>query len=83
MFEETIRTLRQLDGTTSVSVPISYDKEGYFDRECPSEECQFQFKIHSEDWKVKVRDKEVFCPFCGHTADSSEWNIQEQLEHAK
>ena len=83
MFEETIRTLRQLDGTTSASVPISYDKEGYFDRECPSEECQFHFKIHSEDWKVKVRDEEVFCPFCGHTADSSEWNIQEQLEHAK
>ena len=84
MFEETIRTLKRLDGTTtSIPVQISYDEEGYFDRECPSEECQFQFKVHLEDWKVKVRDEEVFCPFCGHTADSTEWNTQEQLEHLK
>ena len=48
MFEETIRTLKRLDGTTTSSIPvqISYDEEGYFDRECPSEECQFQFKVH-------------------------------------
>ena len=78
MFEETIRTLKRLDGTTtSIPVQISYDEEGYFDRECPSEECQFQFKVHLEDWKVKVRDEEVFCPFCGHTADSTEWNTQD------
>ena len=49
MFEETIRTLKRLDGTTtSIPVQISYDEEGYFDRECPSEECQFQFKVHLE-----------------------------------
>ena len=84
MFEETIRTLKRLDGTTtSIPVQISYDEEGYFDRECPSEECQLQFKVHLEDWKVKVRDEEVFRPFCGHTADSTEWNTQEQLEHLK
>lgn len=81
MFEETLRTLRKLDGTTSISVPISYDEDGYFDRECPSEECQFQFKVLMEDWKAKVRDEEVFCPFCGHTADATEWNTEEQIEH--
>ena len=83
MFEETIRALRKLDGTTSISVPISHDEEGYFDRECPSEECEFQFKVHLEDWKALVRDEEVFCPFCGHTADSTEWNTEEQVEHLK
>ena len=83
MFEETIRELRKLDGTTSIPVSISYDEEGYFDRECPSEECEFQFKVHLEDWKAKVRDEEVFCPFCGHTADSTEWNTEEQVEHLK
>ena len=76
--------LRRLGGaTTSIPVQISYDEEGYFDRECPSEECQFQFKVHSEDWKVKVRDEEVFCPFCGHTSLSSDWNTHEQHEHTK
>lgn len=83
MFKETIRTLHQLEGQTQISVPISDDEEGYFDRECPSEECLFQFKIFGEDWKEKVRDEEVFCPNCGHTADSGKWWTQEQIEHAR
>jgi hypothetical protein len=83
MFEETLRALSKHGGQTQISVPIGDDDEGYFDRECPSEECLFQFKILSEDWKNKVRDEEVFCPNCGHTADSDKWWTQEQLEHAK
>jgi uncharacterized Zn finger protein (UPF0148 family) len=83
MFKETIRALRQLEGQTQISVPISDDEEGYYDRECPSEDCLFQFKVLSEDWKDKVRDEEVFCPNCGHTADSDKWWTQEQLEYAK
>lgn len=83
MFDETIRALRQLEGTKRIPAPISSDEDGYFDRECPSKECQFQFKVHMEDWKVKVRDEEVFCPFCGHVADSTEWNTEKQLEHFK
>lgn len=35
MFDETIRALRQRDGTTGISAPIPYDEERYFDRECP------------------------------------------------
>ena len=79
MFEDTIRALKN----KTVSVPISDDEEGYFDRECPSEECMFQFKIFREDWKEKVSDEEVFCPFCRHSADSGAWWTQEQLEYAK
>lgn len=40
-----------------------------------------QFKVLMEDWKAKVRDEEVFCSFCGHTADSTEWNTEEQIEY--
>lgn len=83
MFKDTIRSLRQLEGQTQISVPIGDDEEGYFDRECPAEECLFQFKILSEDWKEKVRDEEAFCPNCGHTADSNKWWTKEQIEHAK
>jgi uncharacterized Zn finger protein (UPF0148 family) len=83
MFEETLRALSKLGGQTQISVPIGDDDEGYLDRECPSEECLFQFKILSEDWKDKVKHEEVFCPNCGHTADSNKWWTQEQLEHAK
>lgn len=83
MFEETIRALRRLEGQTTVPVPVSDDDEGYFDRECPSEECLFQFKVFDEDWKEKVRDEEVYCPNCGHTANSQSWWTPEQLAHAR
>ena len=83
MFDETIRALNALDGQNQVSVSIEDDAEGYFDRECPSEECLFQFKILSEDWKEKVRDEEVFCPSCRHVADSQKWWTQQQIAHAQ
>lgn len=82
MFDELIRELRRLDGQ-QVSVPIAADAEGYLDRECPSDACLSQFKVNDQDWRDKVRDEEVFCPFCRYTADSKKWFTQEQVEHAK
>jgi len=83
MFDELIRELRRLDGKHQVPVSIPSDAEGYLDRECPSAECQFQFKVHEEDWRDKVRDGQVFCPFCGHAADSGQWWTQEQIKHVQ
>ncbi len=82
MFDQLIRELRRLEGQ-QISVPIPADEEGYLDRECPSGACSSQFKVHEEDWHHKVRDEEVFCPFCRHTADSQKWFTQEQVDHAK
>ncbi len=82
MFEETIRALKKL-GDEKSTVAFSTDDSDYFDRECPAPECLAQFKVLMEDWKSKVRDEEVFCPFCGHTADAQKWWTQEQLEHAR
>ncbi len=83
MFDELMREFRRLDGTHKVTISIPSDAEGYLDRECPSEECLFEFKVQEEDWRDKVRDEEVFCPFCGHNAPSDKWLTQEQAEHAK
>jgi hypothetical protein len=83
MFDELQRTLRCLDGVTKLSVSFSSDADGYFDRECPSTECMFQFKVHEDDWRDKVRDEGVFCPFCGHSADAQKWWTQEQVKHAE
>jgi hypothetical protein len=83
MFEETIRNLNQLAEQSTASVSMEDDEEGYFDRECPSEECQFQFKILSDDWIATVKGKETHCPNCGHHADSDKWWTQEQLEYAR
>lgn len=83
MFDELLRELRHRGGRHEVVVSLSSDEEGFFDRECPSPECQFKFKVHEEDWRDKVRQEEAFCPFCGHAADADHWWTQEQLEHAE
>jgi hypothetical protein len=73
MFDELLRELRRLERPQTIRVSISSDEDGYLDRECPAPECLFQFKVHEDDWRDKVRDEEVFCPSCGHTADSGSW----------
>lgn len=79
MFENLIRELGRLDGVKSeVSLPL--DEDGYLDRECPNEECQFQFKIHGDDWKNICRDEEVFCAICRHPAPAKSWFSAEQVE---
>lgn len=84
MFDKTIRFLRQLDGLqVSTGVGAETDKDGYLDRQCPNPECEFEFKIHREDWRAKVQDEAVFCPFCGHTAAAKQWFTHEQVERAK
>lgn len=83
MFEDTQRLLRGLGGIQEVSVPIEDDEEGYFDRECPSEECLFQFKMLSEDWHKAKAAERLHCPACGHTDHSDRWWTQQQVEHAK
>ncbi|MGC3980146.1 MAG: hypothetical protein QM808_02695 [Steroidobacteraceae bacterium] len=83
MFDELIRELRRLESGRQVSVPIAADAEGYLDRECPSDACLSQFKVHEDDWRDKVGNGDVFCPFCRHSADSKKWYTQEQVEHVK
>lgn len=66
-----------------VQIPIPLDDDGYLDRECPHEKCESDFKVLGGDWRDKVRDEEVFCPICGHTAASNRWMTQQQIQHIK
>lgn len=65
-----------------ISIPITLrsDEKGYFDRECPNENCLYTFKIKLKDWEEKVSDDEVHCPLCGHVDTSDKWWTQNQLE---
>lgn len=65
------------------STPITFDDDGYIDKECPNEECMSKFKIFGDDWKDKVSDEKVFCPFCGYSAPARSWFTTEQVEQAK
>lgn len=83
MFKNLLRELDVLKNTTSVSIPIEADSEGYYDKECPAQNCQFVFKVHGDDWENVVRDEEVFCPACRHVAPATNWYTREQLSQAE
>ena len=80
MFRELQREARRLEGINQIPVTIQCDEDGYFDRRCHAAECMFEFKIHLEDWHDKVEGR-VFCPFCGHSDDTDNWNTQEQDDY--
>lgn len=82
MFEKVLKELERLQ-KDKISIPIAVDSEGYLDRECPNTECEFQFKVHEDDWRNICRDEQIFCPLCRHEADSDAWWTQEQLANAK
>ena len=63
-----------------IPITIHSDEKGYFDRECPNENCLYTFKINMQDWKEKISDDEVHCPMCGHIDTADKWWTQEQLE---
>ena len=82
MFDNLLRELRALE-RRSITVPIDSDEKGYIDKECPSTNCEFQFKIKDEDWKNICRDEGVWCPMCGHAAPAKSWFTKAQVQHAE
>lgn len=71
----------QLPDDISIEVSIPTDEDGYLDRECPNKVCEAPFKVLLDDWEEKVRDEEVFCPVCGHSAPSDRWFTKKQLKY--
>ena len=49
MFDNIIQELKKLERGIPVSVSVPIDNDGYFDRRCPSEACQVDFKVLMED----------------------------------
>ena len=82
MFEDLIREIESINGL-SVSVPMECDEKGYIDKQCPSEKCEFIFKVNQEDWTNIFKDEAVWCPLCRHEAPANQWFTIEHVEHAK
>ena len=86
MFENIRRELKKIDrsqGGISIPIQIPLDEDGYFDRKCPSANCQSAFKVFFEDWRDKVSDARVFCPICREEAAATEWNTPDQIGYIK
>lgn len=83
MFDKLRREMRKLQHGVKVPVQIPLDEKGYIDRQCPSDECEAEFKVLFEDWRDKVRDEVVYCPICRFESQSTEWNTPAQREHIR
>lgn len=83
MFEDLLKALKKLEQTKQIAIPIETDDKGYIDKQCPSEECEFIFKVHKDDWANIVKDEAVWCPFCRHEAPADQWYTIEQVKHSK
>jgi DNA-directed RNA polymerase subunit RPC12/RpoP len=59
-----------------VSIPL--DDHGYFGRECPS--CGQVFRVLHDDYEQLPDDLELWCVYCGHHTDHSEFMTQQQRD---
>lgn len=71
MFDDLLKALKNLEQTKTISIPIEADEKGYIDKQCPSLDCSFIFKIYKDDWANICKDEAIWCPFCRYQAPSS------------
>lgn len=69
-----------MDDSYRMPIQIQSDENGFFDRECPNDDCLFNFKVDLHDWEEKIVGNDMHCPRCGHTASFDQWWTQDQLE---
>ncbi|HEY9258953.1 hypothetical protein [Chitinophaga sp.] len=82
MFKNVLKAVEEM-AKNKVHIPIDTDSDGYIDRECPNEQCLFQFKVHLDDWKNLFQDEVIYCPMCRKEANSTSWFTQQQLKDGR
>jgi hypothetical protein len=65
-------------GHVSFSVSVPVDDDGFFGRECP--ECEQHFRVASDDYDALPDDLRLWCVYCGHNDDHSEFMTQQQTD---
>lgn len=83
MFKNLLKELKKIELTSRIDIPIEADSEGYYDKECPAENCLFGFKVQGEDLQKLVSEEEMFCPACRHAAPFTSWYTRDQIERSK
>ena len=61
-----------------VSMPS--DEDGHLGRQCP--ECSGIWRMHAEDYRALPDDPRLWCVYCGHEDDNSQFITKQQLDRA-
>lgn len=59
-----------------ISMPL--DQDGYIGRQCP--QCSLSFRMNGEDYEALPENPELWCVYCGHHGDHSEFMTAQQRE---
>lgn len=68
-------------GNAHFEISISSDDEGHIGRQCP--DCQQVFRVHAEDYDDLPDDLRLWCVYCGHHEDHSEFITDQQLNRVE
>jgi len=66
---------RQAD-TFTMRVSVPADEDGFYGRQCPR--CSQIFRVDSGDYEALPEDLELWCVYCGHRAEHSEFMTSQQ-----
>lgn len=67
--------------SSSITVPILPDTDGFLGRECPVPECQQYFKVTPGTGPQDIAS--CYCPYCGHRGEHNTFFTKEQVEYAQ
>jgi hypothetical protein len=74
------RIVGQDGKTVSMQVGMPIDEDGFFGRQCPS--CSQLFRVDADDFEALPNELDLWCVYCGHHAEHSEFITEQQLERA-
>ena len=80
-FPSGVRLLGETGNQVRMSVTMPTDEEGFFGRACPS--CRKHFRIWSDDYEALPDDQMLWCVYCGHRADGSDFTTPQQMARLK
>lgn len=66
-----------------IAMQIPVDTDGYLRRECPYCEREFKRSTRRSPSSKKSPNDWLFCPYCGHQAQSSCWLTKAQVKFTK
>ena len=73
---------RDAHGSSSITVRVPRDENGFLGRECPDPECERYFKI-KPGTGLQGKDLPCHCPYCGLTGLHNRFWTPEQLQYAR
>jgi hypothetical protein len=68
------------EGNPLFAVSMPSDEDGYFSRQCP--QCDQAFRILQDDYEALPDDARLWCVYCGHRDDHSEFLTDQQRDRA-